>query len=139
MRFIPDQAFNIAEALPDYDKAARIISNSMWQKDVSLQQYFNPKSGTVLCVSSLTDPHELANMLDRCDASTVVYFIKVSNVFKHYAALNLLRRIIFLPPQDRLSKLRTRWTFSPMRFQVQKREKEIEEILRRSAVVSGVI
>ena len=139
VRFIPDQAFNIPEQLPDADKAARIISNSNWHQDTALPQYFNTKTGAVLCISSLTDPHELSNLLDRCDGSTVVYFVKVSNVFKHYAALNLLGRLIFQPPQDRLSKLRTRWTFSPMRFQVQKREKEIEEILRRSAVVSGVI
>lgn len=139
MRYIPDQVFNLPEQLSEDEKNARIISNSSWHKDRSLQQYFNTRTGNVLCVSSLTDAHELKNVLDRCDPSTVVYFIKVSGVFKHYAVLNLLSRIIFLPPKDRLSKLRTRWTFSPMRLQVQKREKEIEEILRSSAVVYGII
>ncbi len=139
MRFIPDQSFSIPEQLTDMEKAARIISNSGWHKDASLQQYFNPKSGTVLCVSSLTDPEELRNMLDRCDASTVVYFVKLSNVFKHFAPLGWIARLIFRPPQDRLSRLRTRWTFSPMRFAIQKREKEIDEILKRSQVTSGVL
>jgi len=139
MRFIPDQSFNIPEQLTEEEKTARIISNSAWHKDAGLQQYFNPKSGTVLCISSLTDPQELRNVLDRCDASTVVYFVKVSNVFRSYVALNLIRRIIFRPPQDRLSKLRTSWTFSPIRIQIQKREKEIEEILKKSNVVSGVL
>jgi hypothetical protein len=139
MRFIPDQSFNIPEQLSDEEKTARIISNSNWHKDVSLQHYFNPKSGTVLCVSSFTDPQELINVLDRCDTSTVVYFVKVSNVFKQFAALNLLSRLILLPPQDRLSKLRTRWTFSPIRYQVRSREKEIEEILHKSHVVSGIL
>ncbi len=139
MRYIPDQSFNIPEQLTEEEKSARIISNSTWHRDTSLQQYFNVKSGTVLCVSSMTDPQELKNILDRCDASTVVYFVKVSNVFKHYAALNLIGRLIFQPPQDRLSKLRTRWTFSPMRLQVQKREREIEEILNKSSVTSGTL
>jgi len=139
MRFIPDQSFSIPEQLTDMEKAARIISNSEWHKDTPLQQYFNPKSGTVLCVSSLTDPEELRNMLDRCDAATVVYFVKLSNVFKHFAPLGWLARLIFRPPQDRLTKLRTRWTFSPMRFAIQKREKEIGEILSRSQVTSGVL
>jgi uncharacterized protein DUF58 len=139
MRYIPDQSFNIPEQLSDDDRAARIISNSGWHKDVSLQQYFNPRMGAVLCVSSLTDPQELKNVLDRCDASTVVYFVKVSNVLKHFAPLNLLGRLLFQPPQDRLSRLRTTWTFSPIRFQVQKQEKEIEEILKKSNVILGVI
>ena len=139
VRYIPDQSFNIPEQMPDDEKAARIISNSIWHKDKSLPQYFNPKTGAVLCVSSFTDPHELINLLDRCDTSTVVYFVKLSNIMRSYAALNWLSRLIFLPPKDRLSRLRSRWTFSPIRFQVQKREKEIEDILRKSSVTSGVL
>lgn len=137
MRYIPDESFNIPDQLPENEKCARIISNSTWHKDTSLQQYFNPRTGAVLCISSLTDPQELTNILDRCDAATVVYFVKLSNVFKHFAPLNWIGRLLFLPPQDRLSRLRTKWTFSPMRIQIQKREKEIEDILKRSHVISG--
>jgi hypothetical protein len=139
MRFIPDQSFNIPEVLPEAEKTARIISNSQWHRDASLQQYFNPKSGTVLCISSLTDTEELKNILERCDAATVVYFVKVSNVLKHFAPLNWIGRLIFLPPEDRLSKLRTTWTFSPIKYQIHKREKEIEELLQKSVVTWGVI
>ena len=60
-------------------------------------------------------------------------------VFRHFVAWNWLKRIVFLPPKDRLNKLRARWVFSPIRFQVQKREKEIEELLNKSAVVWGVV
>lgn len=139
MRFVPDQSFNIPELLPEDEKSARIISNSQWHADSSLQQYFNPKSGTVLCVSSLTDPQELRNVLDRCDAATVVYFVKTSNALKSFAPLNLLGRLIFLPPEDRLSRLRTTWTFSPIRLQIAKREKEIEEMLKNSVVTWGIL
>ena len=139
MRFIPDQQFKVAEQATINEKNARIISNSSWQKDVPLSDYFNPKKGAVLCVSSFTDPDDLRNMLERCDASTVVYFIKCSQVFKHLAAWSLVKKLIFLPPGDRLNKLRTRWTFSPMRLQIQKREKELEEILKRSSVVSATL
>ncbi len=139
MRYIPDQSFHIPESANEDEKTALTISNSKWHKDNGLAQYFNPKSGTVLCISSLTDPVELKNMLERCDQSTVVYFVKLSNILKSYAALNLLMRLIIRPPQDRLSKLRARWTFSPMRVQIQKREKEIEELLNKSNVVSGVL
>lgn len=139
MRYIPDQNFNVPEQLSDTERSARIISNSGWHTDKDLNAYFNPRQGAVLCVSSLTDPQELQNLLDRCDGSTVVYFVKLSRVFRHFAAWSWLKRLIFLPPKDRLSKLKSSWTFSPMRLQIQKRERAIEEILRKSAVVSGVI
>ena len=139
VRFIPDQLFNIPDQLPDNEKTARIISNSSWHKDKGLSQYFNPKAGAVLCISSFTEPEELLNLLDRCDASTVVYFVKLSNVMKSYAALNWISRIFLMPPDDRLQKLRARWPFSPIRMQVQKREKELEDILHKSHVTSAVI
>jgi len=139
MRYIPDQSFNVPEQLSDAERNARIISNSGWHTDKPLNEYFNPRQGAVICISSLTDPHELQTLLERCDASTVVYFVKLSRVFRHFIAWNWLKRLIFLPPKDRLNKLRSRWTFSPMRLQIQKREKEIEEILHKSAVVSGIL
>lgn len=139
MRLIPDQTFNIPDHLNNTDKSARIISNSQWHNDVSLGQYFNARKGAVLCVSSFTDPDELRAVLDQCDASTVVYFVKCSQVFRHLVAWNWIKRIIFLPPKDRLNKLRTRWVFSPVRFQVMRRERELEDILKKSPAVSGVL
>lgn len=139
MRYVPDQSFNIPEQLTGDERAARIISNSIWHKDNSIQQYFNTRTGAVLCISSLTDVHDLANVLDRCDTAIVVYFVKLSQVFRHSVPLGWIGRLLFLPPEDRLAKLRTKWTFSSMRLQIQKREKEIEELLNRSNVNVGII
>lgn len=139
MRYIPDQSLSVPEQLSEAEKTARIISNSGWHTDIPLSNYFKPKQGAVLCVSSLTDPHELESMLEQCDSTTVVYFVKTSRVFRHFVAWGWLKRLIFLPPKDRLNKLRSRWTFSPMRLQVQKREKEIEETLRKSAVTWAIL
>ncbi|XZF15991.1 hypothetical protein ACTHGU_07625 [Chitinophagaceae bacterium MMS25-I14] len=139
MRYIPDQQFTVAETADDKERSMRIISNSSWQNDTGLNSYFDPRQGTVLCISSLADIHELEQLLDRCDGSIVVYLVKLSDTFRHFVAWNWLKRIIFLPPKDRLSKLRTGWIFSPMRLQLQRREKEIENLLKKSAVVSTII
>ncbi|GAA4467865.1 hypothetical protein GCM10023093_24400 [Nemorincola caseinilytica] len=138
MRYIPDQSFNLAD-MPEDERPARIITNSDWHRDRSLRQYFNPRTGAVLCISSFTSMAELQEVLEHCDASTVVYFVKASGILRSFVPLTWISRLIFLPPQDRLSKLRARWTFSPMRLQVQKREKEIEKILQASKVTYGVI
>jgi hypothetical protein len=139
MRYIPDQPFNIPEQLPEDEKTARIISNSNWHTDKSLAQYFNPKTGAVLCISSFIDIAELEDLLDRCDPSTVVYFIKVSGILRSYAPLTWISRLIFQPPNDRLSRLRSRWALSPMRYNVKKKEREIEQLLNKSNVTCGYI
>ena len=91
----------------------------------------------MLCISSLTDPQELQHILDVSDSSTVIYFIKLSRTFRHIIALGWLQRAIFLPPKDRLNRLRGRWVFSPMRLQIQRREKELQGLLDDGGIVVG--
>ncbi len=131
IRYIPDQQFSIQENMQDADKNARIISNSTWQADKPVDNYFNPKQGSVLCISSLTDIESLRSVLNVSDASTVIYFIKLSGTFRHNIAWHWFKRLIFRPTEDRLNKLRSTWIFSPLRLQIQRKEKEIEKMLSR--------
>jgi len=139
MRFIPDQQFNLPEDLKPAQRTARVISNSEWHQEASLTHYFNARQGAVLCVSSLTDPEELRRVLDLSDASTVIYLVKCSRVFRHFIPWHWIKRLVFLPPKDRLNRLRSRWVFSPMRYQIVKRERVLEEMLKKSSVISGVL
>ena len=132
MRYISDQPVTVPEGLKEAERIGRIISSSAWHSDKSLNSYFNVRQGTVLCISSLTDTHELSQLLESADSSTVIYFVKLSRSFRHFLPLSWLKRLIFLPPEDRLSKLRDRWTFSPLRLQIGRREKEIEALLNKS-------
>ena len=134
LRYIPDQVFTVPEHLSDAEKNAGIISKSYWHDDTLLSSYFNPRHGTVLCISSLTDTGDLANLLDKCDEATVIYFVRLSNAFRHPIAYSIFKRLIFQSPKDRLSRLRNRWLFSPVRIQIRKREKEIGELLQKSSV-----
>ncbi len=139
MRYIPDQPITAPEGLAERDRVGRVISSSAWQRDKDLAAYFNAKQGTVLCISSLTDPRELAGLLDAADSSAMIYFVKLSRTFRSFVAWNWLKRLIFLPPQDRLGKLRDRWAFSPLRIQIQRREKELQALLDKSSATTQVI
>jgi hypothetical protein len=139
LRYIPDQKLNLPEGLSAEDLALRTISNSGWRDAASLSNYFNPRQGAVLTIHSLTDPKELREVLDAADNATVVYFVKLSDTFRHLVAWNWMKRMILRPPKDRLGKLRGRWIFSPVRASVRRQEKEIETVLAESKVAWGKI
>jgi hypothetical protein len=92
VRYIPDQQFNLPGHLSEEERNERIISNSQWQKSPDLSDYFNPRTGTVLVVSSLTDPKELAALLEETDKSVQVYFVKLSLIFRNQAAWSWIKR-----------------------------------------------
>lgn len=139
VRFVPDQELNVSEEGQAASKVSRIITASQWQQQRPLSQYFNARQGAVLCISSFTEPDDLRETLDQCGSNTVVYFVKCSSVFRHVVAWNWLKRLVLLPPSDRLGKLRSGWVFAPFRFKMQKREEELEAILRASSVTHATL
>lgn len=139
MRYIPDQQFNIPEHLDKDEKTARIISNSEWQNTETLSHYYHSKQATVLCISSLTPINELKQVIQNIDASTVVYFVKCSRVFRHIVAWNWLKRLLLLPPKDRLQQLKTRWIFSSQRIKIKSQERAIENLLKASRIMYELI
>lgn len=130
IRYIPDQTVPGSEG--SSNKVANMVSACSWHQDKTLDRYFDLKQGTVIVISSFTNLKELEQLVDGAGPGLVIYFVKLSKTFRHYVALNWLKRLIFLPPKDRLSQLRNKWLFSNSRLQVRKREKEISNLLRKS-------
>lgn len=131
IQYVPDQQFNIPDHLSQRERDMRIIANSDWENARPLDLYFNARNSAVLCISSLTDPAALRHVLDQADEATVIYFVKLSALFRSPVALHWLGRILFLPPRNRLTRLRGRWPFTPVRAQVLRREKELEKLLQQ--------
>jgi hypothetical protein len=139
INYIPDQKITIPENTDNGAKTALTISCENWQTDTPISTYFNSRKGAILCITSLNDVQDIASMLDNCDAGTTVYFIKLSRTFRHFVPFTWIQRLLFLPPQDRLSRLRSKWIFSPLSFQVRKKEKEIELLLKSCNATTAIL
>ncbi len=137
VRYIPDQDLRLPEALPADERVLRSISHSQWQTAKPLTDYFDAKKGAVLLVSSLTPPEELQEALHRSGSGVIVYFVRLSQAFRHSAALHWSKRLLLRPDDDRLGRLRSRWLFSPLRPWLKKREKALEALLNSSLVQEG--
>lgn len=137
VKFIPDQTLQVAEQADMAAYVQRIISNSSWHRDRELSGYFQPRYGSVLCISSLNSPEEVAEVLEQCSPDTVIYYVKLSRTFRNPLPFTWLLRIFLQPPGDRLKRIRSRWLLSPLRYQVVKAEKKIEALLDKSNVTIG--
>lgn len=139
IKYIPDQELN----LNPQDSAAlmvqNIISNSGWQKEKPINDYFKTATGSVLCISSFNDPVDIQEIVEKCSRETVIYYVKLSKAFQHHAALSWVAKLFFQSSDDRLKNIRGLWLFHPFRIQLLKREKEIEQILEQSNVSIGKI
>jgi hypothetical protein len=137
VKYIADQQLHLPEAENMIAQVQRTISCSAWHADISATDYFQPRYGAVICISSMNEVEDVRQLLDQCSADTVVYYVKLSNCFKSYAPLTWLMRLFIKPPNDRLKRLKSRWLFSTLRLPLLKREKKIEAILAQSEAIYG--
>ncbi len=139
VKFIPDQPLQIAAHTSPSGQVQRIISNSHWHQEKTLTDYFDPRNGSVLCISSFNSPEEVAALLELCGPDILVYYIKLSRTFHNYIAWTWIKRLFIQSPEDRLKKIRGRWILALWRFQLLKREKEIERLLAQANVTTGFL
>ena len=129
LRYMPDQPLAIPESLSEAERHQRTIAASSWQQATPAHDYFQPRAGAVLCISSLNSADDVRHCLEAAGTDAVVYFVRLSGAFRHVVALGWLRRLIFLPPKDRLGRIRGRWIFSPTRLRLKRQEAALEELL----------
>lgn len=139
VRFIPEQLLETAGIIEQQQQIQMILSNSSWQVDKSLIDYFSSRKKGILCISSLNDPLEIEQMLVATGRDTVVYFVPLSNAFHHWVSWGWVKRIFVKPPTDRLKQIRSRWPFSPLRYQLMRREKIILKLLDAHDVRYGIL
>lgn len=139
VRYIPDLEFHVQEQASPAAKAAAVISRSYWHREQTPVSYFNARHGAVLCISSFTGTEQLKQLLAQSSHSSLIFLVKCSHTFRHPVAWNWLKRLLLLPPKDRLGKLRGRWIFTPLRLRVLQQEKALELLMKENNIPYSVL
>ncbi len=129
VKYISDQS--IAPGTQNIDKIKYTITLSQWHKDQSLTDYYKPKNASILCIHSFTSLADVESLITNYESGTTVFFVQMSKVFKSYYLFNWLMRIFFKAPEDRLSKLKSKWALHPLKFKIQSNEQKIINLLKQ--------
>ncbi len=139
IEYIPDQETKTFYADDTIQKVKYIISTSSWQKQNDLHSYFNKQYGSVLCISSLTDGRQLAEILENQGRSLTVVFVELSKSFAKAKVVDWLQWIFIKPAQKSTDKFQFAFNSSPIRTKLLRNENIIKEILRKSDCESLII
>jgi hypothetical protein len=132
VKYITDQIVHANYATIDPTQLS--IALSCWQQDTSLSDYFKSSKASVLCIHSYTSALDLKAILETCDQTTMLFFVKLSKTFTSYYLLSWISRIFLRPPQDSMQRLKTRWSIHPLKFKTLQQEKKILNELKKSGV-----
>lgn len=126
LRFLPDQILRAGESLSKTDLLKLNISQAQWQQSRNLLDYLPGTQGGVLFVSSFNDPDDVSEALQGFSGALQIYFVPLSETFRQQSMVpSWLSRIFFLPPDDRLKRLRAKWPLTPLKRQIIQREAKL--------------
>lgn len=104
------------------------ISLGKWQNEISLKEYLQNKKGGVLCISSLNNLEEVAQILSDATAHYTVFYIKLSLIFNNKLPFSIKK--LFIRTEENADSLnKRRWIFNKYRKNIIRNEKAIEKEL----------
>lgn len=139
LKYIADQVLEAGEETNPEAKIRLQLSSAVWQTERELPDYFNVRNQGILCISSFNSVAEVRQLLEVAGKDTIIYFVPLTQAFHHFVGWTFLKRIFIKSPTDRLKRIRSRWLFTPLRFQLKKRETRLKELLSSYDVRFGIL
>ncbi len=139
IKLIVDQAIKPNAASSDDESKAEKISLCDWQQDTHVQDWFDPRKGSIIFLHSLISSHDVEELLEKCDVHTKIFYVDLSKPFVSDVAKNWLKSIFLKPKQDELSQLQQTWPFSPMKYLIQDNHKKNLQLLNETSAEVEII
>lgn len=131
IQYIPDQETKKMYADEPSLKLKYMITTSVWQKQNELQNYFNKRYASLLCISSLTDATQLSEILDKAGKSLTVIFVRLSTSFANVKVIDWVQWLFIKPEKKSTEKLQLAFNVSPLRRKMLENEKLIKQMLEK--------
>ena len=130
VEFVPEQL--IPTTIEDTnDRVAYQIAKAEWQENNNLLSYFDSKIGSVFCVHSLSNVHDLAEFLENGDGNAQIHVTYLSKLFELDQKSWIKRIFLVDDTNEAQHQLKTSWLFSPLRLQILKNEEAINRLLKK--------
>ncbi|MBP6456385.1 MAG: DUF58 domain-containing protein [Chitinophagaceae bacterium] len=108
------------------------ISLCEWQNENRIITLNNKKENNLIIINSLIPSKELNLILENIPLNTKLVYVKMSALFEQKKWQNWLKNIFYLSNEDRLSILRSKWYFYPLRKKIMLNEDENEQLLNNA-------
>lgn len=137
IKLILDQKVRIDEQ--NAKAEAQRISLCDWQHDTALNEWFDPKKGSILILHSLINTTQLSYILDKCkDQNIKIYYVVLDKIFNR-SAIKWLSYIFYRVDENELSELQQSWTFHPLRLILKNQQKENLKLIQNNQTEVEII
>ncbi|HMN32026.1 MAG TPA: hypothetical protein PKA54_01495 [Chitinophagaceae bacterium] len=137
IRYISDQTIHSNNQ--EIDKTKYEIALSGWHHNESIEEYFKPKIGSLLCIHSCTSYEGLEKIISSLNGDTKIFFVKLNRVFKSYFFASWIMNIFFKAPDDDFANIKSKWILHPLRRKMIHNEEKMISLLEKEGIKFEII
>lgn len=137
--YIPDQPVNTFFADDPASRVRYTISTASWQRERDLADYFNDRTGSVLCISSLSDANQVGEIVSKAGRTLTVVLVRLGRSFAGNRVSDWIRWIFIKSPRRAGERLQMAFNLSPLKIKMTNNENALRTLLERSAVAYLVV
>ncbi len=131
VRYIPDQPI-AAVNTGDIQQGVKYgISTSKWQASKDLKQYVQTKDAAMVMVSSLSDPEQVGQMVEKYGNEISFVFVQLTRSFDSLGAGDWLQWIFVQNESNAVNEYKRKWSLSMARAKITENEKRLREIMAK--------
>jgi len=131
VRYVADQDVPINNSLTsENERVQYAISASRWQLQTDLKSFVKTRDASVVIISSLTDPEEVKEILEKHGHNISFLLVPLSEAIDVSNAFGWLRWLFVQEEKNKLSVYKTNWSLSLLRPKLIQNEKLLKKILR---------
>lgn len=130
VRYIPDQEIPQQNIPLEEDRIKYTITLSSWQNETDLKTYLNLKDATIVLLSSLSDPEQVGELVEKYGNAISFVFVPLTESLSNLQLAHWLQWIFVQQEKDKTAAYRASWNLSALRLKVEQNEKELSKILQ---------
>jgi hypothetical protein len=131
VRFRPDQDTTNNSFKNEDDRIRYSLSTAVWHISKPLKEFVKINDASIVIVSSLSDPNDVSEILERSGNDISFVFVPLSEAFETNNALSILKWIFIQEEKNNNEVFRSKWNLSAIKAKILQNEKVLYKLIRQ--------
>lgn len=138
VRYIQDQEVANSNKADEQQWVKYSISTSRWHTNKDIRTYVKTNDASIVLISSLSDPYQVEELMEKHGNDIRFIFIKLTDSFKQQNLKDWVQWLFVQDEKNDIEKYKRSWVFSNLRLKIEQNERKLSRIIGKYQGVERV-
>jgi hypothetical protein len=129
VRYVADQDTSQSNTADEQQQVKYKVSTSIWHRDRDLKSYVKTNDASIVVISSLTDPEEVKQLVEKHGKDITFILVKLTESLKRQNMIDWVQWLFVKNDQNDMDVYKRAWAVSGLRSKIIQNEKKLAEVI----------